>query len=185
MLSVQNAGTAPLTIDSIAFLLSTRFTTTTTTPILLDPGASQNVTITYLPQAFTADTATFLLRSNDPDEANRYVGLKGNGVYAGGTLSAPSGYNFGARRTGSSNVWRLVLQNQGGGSIHITGLSLSHPDYSLDSVTLPIVIDSLQRVTLGVWYRPGAVGTALDTLRITSDAANGPVTSSGSPARVT
>lgn len=174
--NLSNTGTAALTVDSVRMNLSGAFTTSFATPVTIPAGSSEALSVTFTPAAFGPDSASLRIYSNDPDEASIPLALRGSGVFPGGVLSSPAGFSFGARRVGSSSNWTLTLQNLGGGQIIITSLDIGQVGFSLDSVALPLTIDSLQRRSLRVWFRPSAAGAVADTLRITSNASNGPVT---------
>lgn len=175
-LLIQNTGNAQLDVDSIEVLLSGRFTSLLTAPVSVDPAGSVTLPVAWTPSVYGPDSAAVRIHSNDPDEGTKYIALRGFGVYSLPFISAPSGFAFGARRVNSSNSWKFTVQNQGGGQLIIPSLTLSRPEYRLDSVSLPIVLDSLARTTIRVWFEPGTTGSIPDTLRIPSNASNGPVT---------
>jgi outer membrane protein assembly factor BamB len=177
--TILNSGTAPLHIDSTRVLLSPSFSTPLATPLTIDAGSSAQLSVTFTPAAFGPDTASLRIFSDDPVAGIIHLAVRGAGVYPGGVLAAPASHAFGPRRIGSSNLWRMTLQNQGGGQVQITGLAPGNPVFSMDSVALPILLDSLEKVTLRIWFRPATGAAVADSLMITSTASNGPLTAVG------
>lgn len=172
---LSNIGNGPLSVDSIRFTLSSRFSTTFTTPVSIEPGGSRPLTIRFTPTIYGADSASIKLYSNDPDEFVVSVAATGFGIYGGPFISVAPSYNFGTKRTGSSNFWQMTVQNLAGPRLTIDSIFTSPAPFSIDLTMFPLHLDSLQRKIVRVWYNPATPGQNLDTLRITSNAFNDPV----------
>lgn len=175
MVTVSNVGNAGLRIDSVTVGLSARFAVPFTTPVTIAAGQSLPLPVIYSPTAFGRDSGVVRIFSNDPDEATKLLPARGNGIYGGPYVSSPASYNFSNRRVGSSNSWKVTIQNLGGEQLSISSVTVARPEFSIDSVAFPIILDSLQKVSLRVWFRPSAAISYTDTLRISSNATNGPV----------
>jgi hypothetical protein len=175
-LTLSNVGSAPLQVDSVNILLSTKFTTTFVTPVTIQPNNSVQFPVMYTPTTFGADSGSIRIYSNDPDESAKIVAARGFGIYGSPTILTPSSYNFSSRRVGSSSSWTFSVQNQGAEQLSISSMTTSSGIFSLDSVALPLVLDSLASTTLRVWFRPTAASSYVDTLKLTSNAANGTIT---------
>ncbi len=174
--SLNNVGTSPLRIDSVRVTLSTRITATLATPITIQPGSSIQLPVSYTPGVFGSDTASIRIYSNDPDESTKLLAARGYGIYAAPTISAPTAYDFAQRRIGSTNGWIMTVQNQGGPPLSISGMTVGTSSFRIDSVAYPATIDSLARKTFRISFRPTSTTAYVDTLKITSNASNGPVT---------
>ncbi len=175
-IAVQNVGTAPLRVDSVKVMLSTHFTSLLFTPATITAGSSLQLPLVFLPTTFGPDTTSIIVYSNDPDEATKIVAAHGMGIYSSSFIATPAGNDFGARRVGSTNSWKMAIQNQGGGQLSVSSITVANPAFSVDSIQYPILLDSLQTTSVRIWFHPSSILPVLDTLRITSDASNGPVT---------
>jgi outer membrane protein assembly factor BamB len=175
--TLQNVGTASLMIDSVRMPMGS-FTTTLATPVQVQPGSNVRMVIRWSPTAYGQDSSQFLIYARDPDEPVSTVRVYGFGSFGDPVLAAPASYDYGTRRTGTSNVWKMVLQNQGGGPLIISSIMASLPAFRLDSLSFPLTIDSMRSKMLRVWFEPGTATVYADSLRIVSNASN------GSPTRV-
>ncbi|MER3523999.1 MAG: hypothetical protein C4326_08010 [Ignavibacteria bacterium] len=175
-LSLNNLGTAPLTINSVRILLSSQFTTTFATPVTIPANSSLQFPLTFAPTTFGSDSASVCVFSNDPDEGLKIVAARGFGLYGTPHISVPPNYAFNERRVRSSNLWLMTLQNLGAPTLTISALTTWSNAFRVDSVSLPLIIDSLGVAYVRVWFVPAAGVSYADTLKITTNASNGPIT---------
>ena len=175
---IQNVGTAPLRIDSIAPSVPPTWSRTlpSPTPLTIPPNGSVKLYVDFQPPLFGQYTWTLPVYSNDPDEPIKTLQISGFGIYAAPFLVAPPAYDFSTRRVGSSSSFLFSVWNQGGPQLVISSVAVGTANFRVDPVTLPVTIDSLHTRSFRVWFRPTAATTYLDTLKITSNASNGPVT---------
>ncbi|MBI5474421.1 MAG: choice-of-anchor D domain-containing protein [Ignavibacteriae bacterium] len=174
---VQNVGTAPLRIDTLNTPLGVIWASFgQPLPVTIPPGGMDTIFVGFDPMVYGAFRFTFQVISNDPDEHSKPLLAKGFGIYASSHIDAPTAYDFGSRRGGSSNVWYMTIQNQGGPQLVISGMTVGMRPFNLDSLVFPVTIDSLQSKSFRVWFRPTAATSYVDTLKITSNASNGPLT---------
>lgn len=171
--AISNVGTAPLRIDSVRVAISARFSVQLTPPATIQPGTALQIPIHYTATALGPDSASISFFSNDPDESPKLLAARAYGQFGGPTLNHPAAYGFGSRRVQSSSSWQVTLENQGAEQLMISSLTLSNPAFRLDSVPLPLRIDSLSSATLRVWFSPGTASSFTDSLRIASNAVNG------------
>ncbi len=175
--SIQNVGSASLRIDSVkGNTAGGAFFTTISTPVTIPPSGLVPFVIGWSPQVFGLDSVRFTMYSNDPDESEVTFKVSGFGIYGNPRISVPTSNNFGVKRVGSSNTWLLTIQNQGGPQLSISSISTSNAAFKIDSVGLPLVIDSLGTATVRVWFRPVVATSYIDTIKISSNASNGPTT---------
>jgi len=176
---VQNIGTAPLRIDSVGgpiFLSTWWGGFSQQPPFTIPPNGAAMFSINFEPPFFGAYTWTPPIYSNDPDEPVKIITARGFGISGSAFIVVSSNYDFGSRRVNSSNPWTLTVQNNGGPQLLISSFNLGTTIFRIDSVTLPITIDSLQSKSFRVWFNPTSSTSFVDTLRITSNASNGPIT---------
>ena len=175
---IQNVGTGPLRIDSIGpnALPTWGRTLSSPTPITIQPNGSAKLYVDFQPPLYGQYAWTLPIFSNDPDEPVKILQIRGVGIYPAPYLVAPTSYDFGTRRVGSSGYMGFALWNQGGPQLVISSMTVGTTAFRLDPVTFPITIDSLRTRPFRIWFTPTAAVPYIDTLKITSNASNGPVT---------
>lgn len=78
-LQVRNDGLSSLTISSLS--ITGNFTIVdSSTPIVLGPGSSINLSIKFTPNSLGLNSGTLTITSDDPDSPNLNVSLSGNGI---------------------------------------------------------------------------------------------------------
>ena len=82
---IRNAGNAPLTNLAITVAGSKMFTLTKLTTATLAPGATTSFKVTFKPSALGVKTAQIVIASNDLDESQFKMNLKGTGVTTSST----------------------------------------------------------------------------------------------------
>ncbi|MEK9136747.1 MAG: choice-of-anchor D domain-containing protein, partial [Bacteroidota bacterium] len=173
---IQNVGTGPLRIDSISSIPTGVWDTDFQPPVTIAPNAFVTMRIGFRPNLFGVYTLFVALSTNDPDEPVVNLNVRGVGIFGPPTISTTSDYDFGARRVGSSNTWRMLVQNYGATPLVISSITVANPAFRIDSVAYPVTIDSLGSRTFRVWFTPTSAGLVVDSLRISSNASNGPIT---------
>jgi hypothetical protein len=87
-------------------------------PFTLEPENSRQIVVSYSPNAEGADTTTFQIVSNDPDESPLNVTLTGEGVTTDINVT-PSSANFGSVALGEAAYDTLRVNNLGTGTLSI------------------------------------------------------------------
>ena len=190
-----NAGSADLDITGLNFSNSV-FTynslsgscgssPTVGQPLVLHAQGRCTFGMSFTPTATGLQTGTMTFTDNDPSSPT---------LNLSGQASSPAGPHFSFVKTptpqpdgtipfsdtvvgqSTAPIAALigVLNFSGGGTGHITALSLS-PDYSLSQTcsTLPIAIVAGDSCTLSIYFTPQAVGSRPGTLTIQTDAPGG------------
>lgn len=174
---VQNIGTASLRIDSVQLypLSIWWWGFSLPTPFSIQPNNSAKFYV-YFDGSLGTWPVSIPIYSNDPDERVKTLYATATGIYGNPAISVSSSYDFGPRRVGSSNSWLMTIQNQGAEPLSISSITTTTTSFKVDSVGLPLNIDSLGIATLRVWFRPSAATSYVDTVKISSNASNGPTT---------
>src|SRR5207248_2642522 len=86
---------------------------------------------------------------------------------------SPSDLNFGSVVVGQSQTSTLSIQNNGGASLTITGLSTNAP-FSVVSPAAPQAIAAGGSMTVTVRFSPGSAATSAGNLTITSNDSSNP-----------
>lgn len=107
-----------------------------------------------------------------PTDAAAQEGLQpGGGTAAGQLTTLPPAVNFGKVAVGStSNISNVIVTNTGQGALNITSLAITGTGKTSFSTTakLSFSLEPKQSATVGVTFKPAAVGAAVATLEITS-----------------
>ena len=178
---VQNSGTADLNISGVSFNPDDKLSTSTTFPLVIAPGGSEQIAIIFDPGGFNPLDATATVFSNDPIHPQEQVTVTGHGVYPVPTLGlAQSAHNYAAVRAGAHTRWFMQITNQGNALLTISDIVSDDAAFYLDEgVSLPINLATLASVDVGVWFNPEMATAYAGSLTITSNDPN------ASPAFVT
>lgn len=192
IVTVRNAGTAPLTGLAISTTGShaADFTVTAPAATTLAAGASTTFRISFRPTASGARTAAIVLTSNDADENPFNINLNGTGVAVpeigitradttnlvdGSTSLASGSVAFGSVNLGSATAGEtLTIRNTG--TAVLTGIAVSTTGtHSRDfTVTTPAatILAPGASTTFSVAFRPTADGSRTAAIRIASNDAD-------------
>jgi outer membrane protein assembly factor BamB len=91
------------------------------------------------------------------------------------TIGVPSSYDFGTRRTGSSNLWIMTIQNQGSQTLVVDSVKFSAVGFSFDANVAPLFVPPSSSRKVRVWFLPSASVSYSDTMRLYSNATNLPI----------
>jgi hypothetical protein len=174
-LQIQNVGTAPLRIDSMTAWPASVWWTDLQLPVTIPAGSFHRMRVWFQPAFYGSFAFSTTLYTNDPDEFAVTLALNGFGIYGSPTMVVPPSHDFASRRVGGSSSWFLTVQNQGAERLSLSSISTTTSAFSVDSVVLPLHIDSLGSATLRVWFRPTAATPYRDTVKIISNASNMPL----------
>jgi outer membrane protein assembly factor BamB len=91
------------------------------------------------------------------------------------TISVPNSNNYGTRRTGSSNLWIMTIQNQGSQTLTVDSARFTVGEFSVDAGAFPVSVPLASSRRVRVWFSPSAPVSYTDTMRLYSNAINLPV----------
>lgn len=153
---VQNTGTANLVITSVGIPAGQPVTTNFSVPATVAPSNSVNIPLTYSPTSAGSLNTQVSINSNDPINPSVLVTLTGNSVYPGPHITTSvNSHDYGERRKNAYSRWFLPVTNNGDQPLILSGLSLTDNHFTIDpSVTLPLTINTLQTVKIGIWFHP-------------------------------
>ncbi len=172
--TIYNQGTADLIIDSLRFFYSQSFSTTLTTPQVIEPGNYINFQINFSPTVYGPDSAHFYIYHNDLSRSVQIIRLVGTGIYGSGVINVPSNYDFGTKRLGSTNFWYMRIENQSTQPIYISSWSTSKNDFYLEENIFPTTLPPQSFKYVRVWFKPQSAALITDTLRIFNNSSNAP-----------
>jgi hypothetical protein len=143
-----------------------------TLPLVLAPGQSSTLTITFAPKSAGAASGSLsVLVDGVADPAA--VPLTGTGVAAGQLAVSPTTMNFGSVTVGSSKSLTGTL-TAGSSSITVSSASWSGQGYSVSGITFPTTVPAGQSVTFIVKFAPQTSGSSTGSVSFVSNASNSP-----------
>jgi hypothetical protein len=188
-ITIDSTGSSPL-IVSTASISGAGFTIVAGNwPETIAPGHSLTIQVKFAPQAVGSATGRLAIDSNSASSQAVDVALTGSGLALTDpqlTLSASS-LSFGTVTDGSAETQSLKLTSTGTSPVTISSDSISGTGFSIASGSLPVVLNPLQSVSLGIQFLPEAVGAVAGKLAIHSNSEKGSVATvalSGSGAAV-
>jgi hypothetical protein len=154
------------------------FSHTFTTPVLVAPGDSTTVDVTFTPASLGAKTAALEI-AHDGANSPLVVDLSGEGVGLE-LVALPEQIDFGTVYVGNTATTPLTLTNNGGAAapdIEITNVTLTGADAAEfdHNFTAPILVPGGDSVVLDVAFAPTSTGAKVATLEITHDGENSPL----------
>lgn len=174
-LQITNTGNASLTINSLS-LQSQQFTITgPTAPVTVPPSQSAAYTISFAPTAAGSASASLQISSNASTTA-AVVSLAGIGQSAVVTLQvSPSTISFGNVTLQSSASQTVTLQNTGGASTTISGVTVTGAGFTSANLSSGATLSPNQTVSFQVSFHPTVAGAASGTVSILSSNVSSPV----------
>ncbi len=166
-ITLQNTGTATLTVSGITVAGSLFFAQSNTCPASLAPGGSCPIVVTYAPTAAGPHTGQLDVSTN---AGLVTATLSGNGAVPAVTLSSPS-LAFGDQTVNAMSAAQMVtVTNTGGANLVITSITISG-DFSFTGCATPLTLVPGGSCTLSVKFFPTATGARTGSIAITSNAA--------------
>lgn len=155
-MEVENVGNANLVVTGVVIPGLIPVSTTFSPPQTITPGHSIFIPLTYSPLTIGHLNTTISVISSDPITPSEQVTLTGDGVNSGPSLYVPvNTYDYGLVRKNAFTRWFLEIENVGDATLIITNLTTNDEVFIMDeSIVLPIQIEPLDSVMVGVWFNP-------------------------------
>jgi uncharacterized protein (TIGR03382 family) len=136
-------------------------------------GASQTVTVTYVPSSAGSDGGSVVVSSNDAASPTVPVAVSGAGVTAPTPAIAltPTSLSFGTVTLGSAASLAAQVRNAGTATLNVTAVAPcagTSAEFGW-APAAPLSVAPGQSATLTVTYRPTAAGTDSGCLALASD----------------
>jgi hypothetical protein len=177
-LSLSNnapTGSQSISISQIAFTGAAFSAVLPNFPLVLTPGQSYTLTVTFAPAVSGAAIGNISVSVTGSQAVN--VGLSGTGLAAGQLAVAPSTLNFGNVNVGNSSNLTGTL-TAGSSSVTVSSASWNGQGYSVSGITFPVTISSGQSTTFTVTFAPQASGLSTGGVSFVSNASNSPTNQS-------
>jgi len=179
--TITNVGDHDLTIDAIHLDIgySDDFTLVSgyTTPIVLAPDASHNVTIEFSPDYAGHAEDYLYIDSDDPDEGTVSVYLEGTGVEPDIHVTPAGPVDFGEVIVGTtSDPKTITISNVGEYDLNVTAIELDDAiDFFIESGNAtPIVIAPDTSHNVNIVFTPQDTGDRYDDVQIYSNDPDNP-----------
>lgn len=176
--TISNIGVTPLQVTGLASNHDNFDILLPALPLSLAPGASRDITVTFVPTAVATWHAQLLITSDDSDTSAYPLDLQGEGISLAGcggdpapTVNldvSPRNVAFGNVTRGQSQQRAVVIENTGDAPLEITALATSNPQYTLLSPQPPLVIPEGNSQTVTIAFSPTALGPDNGELQIAS-----------------
>lgn len=152
-------------------------------PATIAPGASFDVSLTYLPSSTGSASGTVSFISNATNSPTT-VSVTGSGT-SGAVAQigvSPASINFGSIIVNTSANRTLTISNPGTASLSVTSAAVSGTSFSISGATFPLSINAGGSSPLTVTFAPTTTGNKTGNITISSNATNqiSPVNLSGS-----
>lgn len=142
------------------------------TPFTLQPGDSENINLSYIPQAIDdGDTGTLLIESDAESQEQLEVIMLGSS-FAPHIVVDTTALNFGTVSQGANPTLSFSISNQGNDDLNISDMALSElgsQKFSLSPAAIGQPIAPLDSVTVDVTYLADDRGDDDGSLRIDHD----------------
>jgi len=163
IVTIMNAGTDLLTIASV--IADGPFVTPALSGLVIPPGNLATIEVQFAPVAPGPASGSLTIAS-DAETGPTIVPVTGIGTQAVLVVGAPS-IDFGAQRVGTTTTKTFTVGNSGDAPLAISAAVAPAP---FAIATPPRTVLPGGQVTLSVTFSPMAVGSALATAVVTTDA---------------
>ncbi len=170
-MTVQNTGTADLNISGVTFDPRDDLSSPDSFPVIIPPAGSDQLAVVYAPDDFAPLDATATVSSNDPIHPEEEITLTGHGVYPGPAINVlEDEHDYGPVRVNAHTRWFMEIRNHGNELLTIDNILIDDAHFYVDeAVSLPIDIETLASIEIGVWFNPNSSTSYGATLSIYSN----------------
>jgi hypothetical protein len=173
--TLTNTSGSNLTITQVTASSAAFSATGLKLPLTLSAGQSAAFSVVFSPQS-TGSASGSLTLTNSGSGGPLVIALSGTGVTTGATgaaLSAtPASLSFGGVEMGNSQSQPETVQNTGGSSATISGITATGTGFSVSGANTPITLSPGQTASFTVTFAPQSSGSFSGSVAVTSNAAN-------------
>ncbi len=168
--TLTNASAASVTISSSTASSSDFRITTPAFPMILAPGQSVSMTVSFSPHAAGQPSAKISIVSDAANDSEVDVMVGGKAVSAGKLATNPATVSFGQVRVGQSQAQSATLTNPGGTSVTVSQASVSNAAFTLSGLTLPMTLAAGANASFTVTFAPKSAGAVNGTVSLNGSA---------------
>jgi hypothetical protein len=177
-IQLKNSSTKSVTITgtSISAAGNQYHESGLTLPLTLAAGAITHLHLALTPTINGTLNGTLTVDVASPN-VPRVIKISGTGIAATGTITAaPTSLNFGSEAVGKSHLLTVSLKNTGNSGVTVSGISASNTDFTTSGGVSGATLAAGQSATLDVSFDPKTATAQSGTVKISSNAANSPLT---------
>lgn len=177
-IQLKNTSTKSVTITgtSISAAGSQYHESGMTLPLTLAPGAITHLHLALTPTISGALNGTLTVDVASPN-VPLVIKISGSGITATRSITAtPTSLNFGSQAVGKSHLVTVSLKNTGNSEVTVSGITASNPDFTTSGGVSGATLAAGQSATLDVSFDPKTPTAQSGTVKISSNAANSPLT---------
>lgn len=154
--TVENIGTADLTINDITFSGSSDLSTPAVFPIVISPSGQILIDLSFTPAASGDLTAVATIESTDPVSPTVDITLTGDAVYPGPDIDLPElSHDYGTVRNNAYTRWDMTIVNLGDETLTVSDILSDDFSFTLDDkINWPVVVPVLSSTEVGIWFHP-------------------------------
>lgn len=150
ILTISNGGDVQLEISNIT-INDLRFSISETFPIIIGTSSSTNITVSFTPDVIGAISGIMTISSNDFDNSNKEIELRGEGVSPEININ-PSFLDFGDVKISTSLQSDVLISNLGQSELVISQINISNPHFS--TVVTSLSVQPSQTEVLAITFSP-------------------------------
>lgn len=177
--TLTNTGKSSTTISAITVNHSGFSLSGLHLPVVVAPGASTKLNVTFAPTKSGWVGAEINVTSNASNSILQ-IGIHANAVSSDPLAAAPSSLSFGQVTIGSNSMLPVVLTNTGTATETLTAFQMTGTGFSVSGPTLPLNLAGGQSATLNVTFTPKTSGVSSGSVFIPGPGLTVPLTGTGS-----
>jgi hypothetical protein len=170
--TLRNDGAVDLDVTQLTPTHAAYTVVNDPTPLTLEPGASQDITVRYSPGEPGLHQGNLQITSTDPDEGVMTVALMGTGVADEPDIEVtPLAMDFGAVVVNTTSEATVTLRNFGTQALTISSLTTDTSAFTVVAPVVPptVVIGPGGEQVVTIRFAPISLGSHSGTLTIGSD----------------
>jgi Abnormal spindle-like microcephaly-assoc'd, ASPM-SPD-2-Hydin len=158
LVTVTNNGETSVAVSGFGISNSNFTPSILTLPLVVAPGQSFDLSVTFTPAAmgWTGGKINF---SSNASNATLLLGVEGTGVSSESLTANPSIVSFGQVGVGTSSTVPVVLSNARSRKTTLSTFQTMGGGFSISGPTLPLTLEAGQSVTVNVTFTPPAATT--------------------------
>jgi len=179
LVTLTNTGGTSLTISAISTNNPEFATSSLKVPLVIPPGQSVDLNVSFTPSAVEWTGGTIQFTSNGSNSPLLFQ-LAGTGVSTQALTASPAILSFGAVTMGSKASLPVTITNVRSSSVPITGIQSVDAEFSISGLpAFPMTLNPGQSIALNVTFTPQSTGEVGGSVFIFGPRLNIPLTGTG------
>ncbi len=176
LVTLTNNAQTSVTISRVTVGNSEFATSSLSLPLVLLPGQSVDLSVSFTPTAMGWTGGTIKFSSN---ASNATLEVEGSGVSSESVTASPTIVSFGQVAIGTSSTVPVVLTNARSCKVTLSALQTTGVGFSMSGPAFPLTLGAGKSVTLNVAFAPQSAGTTGGSLFVSGPQLAIPLTGAG------